>query len=154
MGSLTASIDGATKVWTAYDFSVGAFDASAWFSRSYADDAAPGETAFTLIGYPDADPRAQDGLFRLALRLDGPPAPSVPVRSAVVEIIDGRDFAAPRLVGTGTATLTRVDLEPGLSGYGDAAGTFSGRLCEPAGAAESCRTVTGSFVTRVQFDGL
>lgn len=152
LGTISATIDGTGGVWTTYDFSVGAFDASAWFSRSGETGAAPDETTLTLVGYPDANPRAEDGLLRVVLRLDGRPAPGIRVTGATIEVIDDADFGEPRLAGTGTGTLTSVTIGEG-SGYGEAAGSFEGRLCSPTASGDTCLAVAGSFATGVQYEG-
>lgn len=153
LGTMSAVIGDSQASWTTFDFSVGAFDASAWFSRSYEPDAGPGETTLTLVGYPNENPRAENGLLRVVLRLDGRPEAGVRVIGATLELIDNRDFAAPRLAGTGSGSLTRADIGQG-SGYGEAAGQFDGRLCPPDDPDGACLSVTGSFTTTVQYDGL
>lgn len=147
MGDITADVAGVAKTWATYDFSVGAFDASAWFGSS------DGAVTLTVTGYPDDNPRAGRGLLRLQGRLAGPPAAGVAVEDATVAVLDGdRDW--PTLSGTATLRIERLTREAAGGGYGEIGGSFEGALCPPAVMGAPCQQITGRFRTTVQFDGV
>jgi hypothetical protein len=136
-------------VWTTYDFSVGAYDASAWFGRP-----GGGPVTLTITAYPDANPRAENGLVRLVVELPGVPTGPGPLPEGVMALIDGRDWNDPVASGPASVTLTGITREQAESGYGTISGTFTGGFCEEVGDLTECRDLTGRFDTRVQFDGL
>jgi hypothetical protein len=148
MGTITGVQGDRAVAWTTYDFSVGAYDASAWFGVR--DDV----VRLTMTGYPPGDPRSDDGLLRITGRVDGPLEAGTAVTEGTLALVDARDWDAPRLSGPATITLEALSRDQETSGYGSISGTFSGTLCPPAGMGMPCQLVTGRFSTRVQFDGL
>ena len=148
MGSITGTQDGSAVAWTTYDFSVGAYDASAWFGRR------DGVVALTMTGYPPGDPRSDDGLIRLTARVEGPLAAGTTLAAGRVALIDGGNRDSPRPSGDATLTLDSLSREQAESGYGRISGSFAGALCPPAGMGQPCQQIEGRFDTAVQFDGL
>jgi hypothetical protein len=147
IGEVMAQLDGAPIFWETYDFSIGAFDASAFFGG---EKAAP---VFHLTGYPPGRPDVMDNRLRLEGR--GAPAAGV-LAGAVVELID-EDPEGPRLCSAGQAADVVLDRVSRLnSGYGHATGHFSARLCPlgttTAKVTQVCQQISGRFETDFQYD--
>ena len=159
MGTIVlTSAAGDRMVWNTYDYSVGAFDAAAWF----ADTADGGR--LTLIGRPEGQPRAETGLIRIEAPFTGAPGPGMTFGPATIIGHDRGTQETPDLRSqTAAVTLTAFDrsrtdvgsvLVDGqeLATYGEIAGEITARLCPVDGSP--CEDVSGSFATEVQFDGI
>lgn len=78
-----------------------------------------------------------------------------------IEIIAGKDWDGPRLTSEGSPAkiiLDRIATDPDRVVLGDATGRFSATLCAATGMPAvvdrtQCQTLTGSFVTGLQFPG-
>lgn len=159
MGGVVLTEAGTDTTLTTFDFSIGAFDASAFFLKM--EEAEP---TFFLTAWPGADPDAKSGLLRLEASFAGKVAAGSAASSALVAISIKDDFSGRRWTseGGGTATLvidTFTPETPGnSSGYGHATGHFAARICsgdgDPAVVAKTarCREVSGSFATDVQYE--
>lgn len=156
MGEVTLTGPEGTTVFTTYDFSVGAFDASAWF------DSQGEKPHFTLSAYPDANPDAEVGKLWLTTLFDAAPKSGSKGLYTLVEIPATKDREGPRLSSAArkaTVTLDSFTKEDpaATSGYGHVTGHFTARLCPvdhspavrvPGGA---CHDVSGTFDTKVQY---
>jgi hypothetical protein len=148
IGTVTATLDGAAAAWASYDFSVGAFDASAYFGGT---TAAP---EFRLLAYVPGQPDLQEG--RLHLTGMGPPEAGV-LRGALVEIVD-EDLEGARLSSAGQSAdivLDRVMRRD--TGYGHASGHFRATLCQVGSPVAkvrkgACHVISGTFETDFQYD--
>lgn len=146
LGSVAAVIDGTAAGWETFDFSVGAFDASAWFMK--VDEA----VVLTVNGYPDGNPRAEDGLIRIAATFGTAIPAAGTVTQGFVSIVDDRAWDTPRLRGPVTVTVDTIRRDAATSGYGDLTARLAGEICAAAGG--DCREITGTITTRFQYDGL
>ncbi len=158
MGTATVSGAQGGKVYTTYDFSVGAFDASAWF------DVEDGKQRFALIGYPDQNHEAEVGRLHLVTHFAAPPKAGSKGTDAMIEVyLDGK-HDGKRMSTAHTKARIVIDSftknDPtNTSGYGHVTGHFAGRMCptdgEPDKAvvqATGCEDVAGSFDTDVQYE--
>lgn len=159
MGTATLEEGGTQKVLTTIDFSIGAFDASAYFQHM--EEPAP---EFRLSAWPGGDAEATSGILVLEGTFGGKIAPgSAAVAAKVAELI-GTDPSGRRWTSEagGTASLVIDSFAPerpgASSGYGHATGHFAGRICSGDGdpvrpaAERRCREVTGQFETDVQYE--
>lgn len=156
MGTVTLTGPEGTQTFTTYDFSIGAFDASAWFDTQ-------GEAPhFTLTAYPDGNPDAEAGKFWLTTAFDAAPESGSKGRYTLVEIPATQDREGPRLSSAARKASVTIDSftkeDPGnTSGYGHVTGHFAARLCQvdhaPAVRMSGgpCQDVTGTFDTQVQY---
>ncbi len=139
---------------TTYDFSIGAFDASAWFGEGLRG------RGFQLMAYPDENPDATKGRLFLWGGLDAW-APGK-TRAALVEILMGTDIDGRRWTSAGKPAELVIDSftpqEKGhSSGYGHVTGHFSATVCsgdkDPVVVAPNarCREVSGRFATDAQY---
>jgi hypothetical protein len=151
LGEVVLHEHGRESLLTTYDFSIGAFDASAWLAS---DATGP---VFHLTAYPDA--KAETGLLRLSGQLDGD-LPAVLV-DPLVEINLAPGFVGRRWSSAGQRVeITLEELVPddpeAGSGYARFAGHFEARLCsadrKPVVIAPGarCRSLSGRFETRGQ----
>lgn len=148
MGDITGKIAGQPVAWQTYDFSIGAFDASAWIAKDYD---APG-IGLRLTGHPVGDP---DGLGnRVSIFANFPDIPQSGQISENARIeIDNKDVDGPVMTSKGQAVkVTVTQISRSDSAYGSIAGTAQGTICDPSSAA--CRPVVLDFKTELQFDGV
>lgn len=152
MGALTGTLAGAPAEWQTYDFSIGAFDASAQASADWQS----GEVSVLLIGYPPGAPQADAGRlwvsgdFGQSLRRGAAQAPEV-------MLVQGKDRDGPRLTSQGqTAELVIDTIGPARpdSYSRRVTGRIRARLCPQgyaAGAAlPDCADLALRFDTDLQ----
>lgn len=155
LGTVSFESGGTVQIFTTFDFSVGAFDASAWF------DSRDGVQRFTMTAYPEENPDAESGLLRVTAGLPGGRVAGSEGAPVLVEILwegkrDGR-----KLTSVGHPASLVIDRftpdTDSSSGYGQAKGRFKATLCPGTGdpakvtLGTDCQTVSGSFDTRVQY---
>lgn len=151
MGTVSLTEGGVTQVFTTYDFSVGAFDGSAWFG--------PGDPGARLVmtAYPDRNPDAETGLLRIEAELPALPVRKTVTGAALVQVLDragsGRvlwsNLGRPAWLEVGS--FARI----GADAYGHVTGSYRTVLCDmTAPEKNDCHEVTGTFDTQVQFDGI
>lgn len=146
LGDIEARLGGKPSVWETYDFSVGAFDASAWID--YYDG-----IVLTLQGFPVGQAEVEGQRLSIRATFDGMVKPGDQGKAVRVELFD-RNFDGPRQSSKGRAaslTVTRVESGPDTSGYGHISGTFTARLCPMAGKNGPCRQIEGRFDTGMQY---
>ncbi|GGL62174.1 hypothetical protein [Wenxinia marina] len=153
MGTMRARLDGRPFEWTTFDFSVGAFDATAWLQR------VDGAIQLSLRGLPDGDPEADRGW--LFVRGTLPSLAPGETTAAVVALTKEDSIVGPRWQSLpGAATLVLETLErDGDEVYGHATGRYAATVCPTDGEAiafdeTDCRRVEGTFDTEIQFDSL
>lgn len=150
LGDVTGKLGGKAIAWQAYDFSIGALDASVWAGNPW------GPVEFYLTGFTPGDPQSRRmGLhvtagfgdtFRTG-KADGP---------VTVVITLGSDDMGPRLSSEGhSASLSIASLVPSADNqnYGHVTGTITARLCPVMWEGKSCQDFTAGFDTDMQFDG-
>lgn len=158
MGGVVLTEKGQDTPYMTYDFSIGAFDASAFFLKMET-----GEPTFTLTAWPDSNPDATEGILRVKGQFTGKIEPGSRDDKAVVAITIRDDFQGRRWTSEGGEGVLVIDsfkpeMPESSSGYGHATGHFEARICsadgDPAVVAPNarCRQVTGSFETDVQYE--
>jgi hypothetical protein len=156
MGQVTLTGPEGTTTFTTYDFSVGAFDASAFF------DTREEKPHFTIMGYPNENPDAEAGTFWLTTQFDVAAKAGSKGRYTLVEIATTKDHEGPRQSSAARKASLTIDSftkeDPtATSGYGHVTGHFTARMCQvdhsPAvrQPGSTCHNVSGSFDTQVQY---
>ena len=154
MGEVSALLDMQELRWQTYDFSIGAFDASAWAT----DDAGP--VTLRIMGYQPGKPDRMEQRIWIKASFAGMPAPKSKAVEALVEVIAGADTEGARLTSMGqNAVVTIMAVKrAGDETYGQMAGKFSARLCWKPDAeqpvTDRCQTISGDFDTSVQFENM
>ncbi len=151
MGEISGALGKKPMAWETYDFSIGAFDASAWVNEYQ------GVVTLRLMGYPPGQPKVMAG--RVLISADMGKALKKRGKSSAVEveIYQGEDRDGPRLSNKGVGgklKITRLKLAPGAaSGYGAIEGVVTARLCPVDWKEQSCHDFNATFKTELQFDG-
>lgn len=141
MGTITGEGDGDTITWTTYDFSVGAFDASAWATR---DNEGRGPERLSILGYTTSDSKTGRILIRA-----GVPGYQTGTYLAEVLLVDA-DLDAPRVMGMVTMEVTTFRQDRDRDAYGDFRARASGTLCSVPDPA-NCFPATFVIDTRLQY---
>jgi hypothetical protein len=150
MGEIAGTLGKQAVAWETYDFSVGAFDASAWIGRF------DGVYRVSLLGYPPGNPKARAGrLLIRATYTDLPVAGAIPT-SVQIEISDTENLdKGPRLSSKGRGAevaLTAISRED--YAYGRIAGKATARLCPVGGKDGGCHVITVTFDSQLQYDSI
>lgn len=151
MGEISGFLGKEAVAWETFDFSIGAFDASAWVNEYN------GVVTLRLMGYPPGQPQIDTG--RVLISADMGKALKKRGKSSEVEIEIYRDEDrdGPRLSNKGKAgrlKITRLKPAPGAaSGYGEIEGVVTARLCPVDWKEQRCQDFSASFTTDLQFDG-
>jgi hypothetical protein len=151
MGTVSLTEGGATQVFTTHDFSVGAFDGSAWFG--------PGDPGARLMmtACPDRNPDAETGLLRIEAQLPAPPVAGAVTGQVLVQV-PGRAGSVPiRWSSLGRPAWLAVGsfARTGSDAFGQVTGRFGTTLCDMVAPKKNdCHEGTGTFDTEVQFDGI
>ncbi|MFT4149968.1 MAG: hypothetical protein QM656_07190 [Paracoccaceae bacterium] len=147
LGDVTATLDGKPAAWETYDFSIGAFDASAWI------DSYDG-FRLKIIGYTPGNPDAEADHLVIEARFDGKPRAGDTGRPVLVEIYD-KGLTGRRASSEGkpaTLTVDRIKTGFNSSGYGSFTGSFRATLCPKGGKTGPCREIAGRFDTGMQYE--
>ena len=151
IGVISAELAGKAAGWETYDYSIGAFDASAQFSGP---KAAP---MFRMLGLPPGQPSSTTNRITMAGNAPGG-AKAGPLAKPLIEIVAGTNWDGLRLSSSGQQAEIVVDtLTPKDSGYGHATGHFSAIVCAANDMpikvdTRHCQPLTGTFETDLQFD--
>jgi len=147
MGEVTGTLNGRAVKWETFDFSVGAFDASAWA------DHYQGKATFRINGYLPGKPDAE----RMQLRVGtewGAALTTGPAPGAVeVAILRGGDPEGPRLTSAGQTARVVIDsIGPARedSYSRRVTGTVTARLCPVDWPFRHCADLELRFDTDVQ----
>ncbi len=143
MGRVIVEGDGDRVVWSTYDFSVGAFDASAWVT---ATGGGTGPQLVTIMGYLSHDMKEHRVLIRAGVGgyAAGP-------GQGTLRLIDA-DIDAPTMSGLITLDVQKLQRDEADAAYGDFRATGTGTLCATDDAS-NCFDVTLDIDTRIQFGG-
>lgn len=149
MGDITGTLDGKPVAWAAYDFSIGAFDASADATRDWDTKV----VNLQIIGYTPGDP--QNDSMRVRLKGDfGTILRPGPATAAVeIAIFRTRDWKGPRLTSEGKRAELVIDsIGPIVpNSYSRrVTGHASAELCPKKWLFKSCKTIELRFDTDVQ----
>ena len=149
IGDIKALLNGKAAAWQTYDFSLGAFDASAQFVG--AKDA----PVFRMLGFPPGQPKSE--VNRITMKGAGP-VKAVALSDVLVEIVAGANWDGLRLSSQGQAATLVLDSVAAKDGvYGHVTGHFTAHLCRAMGQparvdVRYCQDMTGKFETDYQAD--
>jgi hypothetical protein len=150
MGEVTGTMGEEVKLWETFDFSIGAFDASAWAGESFTADG----IAAHVMAYPDGEPDTMAG--RIYAEADFGPALRVGKGGKPrVEIYAEEDIDGPRLSSDGQNALFLIDsIGPKVDGsYARrVTGRIEARLCPIDWAGQECTDVALRFDTEMQLE--
>lgn len=167
MGDGAVTLNGASRSYTTYDFSIGAFDASVQFRKDYDCSGKgsckdTGKILLSLVAHPDANPDATGDL--VVIRGLFPRVPNAPRKakgvSIAIENVGGVEGKYLRSNGAAKLALTAIKRgdEDGSDSYGTLSATVTGTVCEateealvPGGACQPFKAV---FTTKVQYDSV
>lgn len=152
MGDITGTLDGKPVAWATYDFSIGAFDASAGATSDWDTKV----VNLQIIGYTPGDP--QNDRMRVRLKGDfGTILRPGPATAAVeIAILRTRDWDGARLTSEGNRAELVIDsIGPKVpdSYSRHMTGHASAELCPKKWLFKSCKTIELRFDTDVQIDG-
>lgn len=149
MGDITGTLDGKPVAWATYDFSIGAFDASAGATSDWDTKV----VNLQIIGYTPGDP--QNDRMRVRLKGDfGTILRPGPATAAVeIAILRTRDWDGARLTSEGNRAELVIDsIGPKVpdSYSRHMTGHASAELCPKKWLFKSCKTIELRFDTEVQ----
>lgn len=150
MGEISGTFGGKPVAWETFDFSVGAFDASAWADRDWETR----QVMAHLMGYEPGKPDEMtdrlfvEGDFGKALRTGR-------AQGAVVLIVQGQDLDGPRLSSEGRRSRFWIDsigpkVEDSYSRR--VTGRLEARVCPVNWPGQGCRDLVLRFDTDMQMD--
>lgn len=148
MGEIDARVGRKPVRFETFDFSVGAFDASAWVALE------DRSRKLTLIGYPKG-PEGRRGRLRIVGYFPGEMIPGK-LLGPLGEIYDGEGLDGHRMSTLGNPTevvVEALEREAGAA-YGRVRGRITGTLCPRGGKNGVCKSFEARFDTAVQFDGV
>ena len=149
MGDITGTLDGKPVAWATYDFSIGAFDASAGATSDWDTKV----VNLQIIGYTPGDP--QNDRMRVRLKGDfGTVLRPGPATAAVeIAIFRNKEWDGARLTSEGNhAELVIDSIGPKVpdSYSRHMTGHASAELCPKKWLFKSCKTIELRFDTDVQ----
>ncbi|MGL6210567.1 MAG: hypothetical protein ACRC14_12140 [Paracoccaceae bacterium] len=153
MGDVTATVGGTAASWQTYDFSVGAFDASAWVSDT--DD----KITLRIMAYPAGQPDKMEDRLRIVAEFPLFPSPGSTPDTVLVEVLAGEDIDGKKLTSGATPVAFTLDTFTRESyAYGRTTGSFEAVIClkrsEKAKISAKCKPIKGRFDTSIQFDNM
>lgn len=154
MGDVSTTLGDRALSWQTYDFSVGAFDASAWMHAEGSG------FELRIMAYLPHQPRRMKDRIFIRAQFAALPEAGAAAQSVAVSIMAGDNLDGPRLTSEGQpATLeitgfTRKNDES----YGAGSGTFRTVLCKTRGSSarigKKCQPFEGTFDTELQFENM
>lgn len=134
--------------WEFFDFSIGAFDASAWVDQDWSSKV----VRLHLAGYAPGKP--EDKKFRLRVTGDfGQAFHSGAAEAPLVEVLRGQDAEGPRLSSQGQRAELVIDsigAQPADSYLRPISGHIEARLCPQQWLFKACQDISLRFDTKVQ----
>jgi len=153
MGEVTATVGGRDVVWQTYDFSVGAFDASAWVNDL--DD----QITLRIMAYPEGQPDKMEDRLLIEVVFPLFPSPGSTPKSVLVEVLGVKDSDGRKLTsGTSPVVFTLDEFSRNSYAYGRTKGSFEATIClkrtATAKLSKKCQPIKGRFDTEIQFDNM
>ena len=154
MGAVSATLGDKALSWQTYDFSVGAFDASAWMHEE-----GSGYELRIMAYLPDQPRRKKDRIFIVA-QFAALPEAGAAAQSVTVNIMAGDKLDGPRLTSEGQPATLEITgfTRKGDESYGEGSGTFRTVLCKTRGGTarigKKCKPFEGTFDTELQFENM
>lgn len=152
MGDISGTLGGKAMAWETFDYSIGAFDASAQARVDWETKEVSLHITGMKPGKPDED--RQRILIKADFGTALQPGPAAGV--AQVLFLRGKDSDGPRLVSdreTAEVVLDSIGPQVADSYSRRMTGHVSARLCPVGWAFTKCQDVTLRFDTDVQVDG-
>lgn len=150
MGEVSGEMGGKPVAWETFDFSIGAFDASAWASKDFET-----KRIFAhLNGYVPGEPDNLAGRIMAQARF-GKVLRTGKGKQPLVEVLQGEDREGPRLSSKGqSAQFVIESIGPkGENSYSRrVTGHIEARLCPIDWAEMTCQPITLRFDTDMQMD--
>jgi len=153
MGAVTATVGGRALTWQTYDFSIGAFDASAWVGDT--DD----NVTLHIMAYPEGQPEKMEDRLHIVAEFGLFPSPGGPADTVLIEVLGEKDIDGRKLTsGTTPVVFTLEEFTRSSYAYGHARGRFEATLClkrsKTAQVSRKCQQIRGRFDTDIQFDNM
>jgi hypothetical protein len=150
MGDVWGALAGKSVAWETFDFSIGAFDASAWVGAGYDEPL----MTLRIMAYPPGEPDTMAGrVFAIAEFGDVlHPGEGTKVE---VSIMQGDDIEGARLSSAGqTAVLVVESIGPARENSYNRRliGTIEARLCPVDWEGQECQDLNLRFDTDVQME--
>jgi len=148
LGAAKGTLGDKPVMWEFFDFSIGAFDASAWVDSDWTSKV----VSFHLMGYTPGEP--EDMRFRLHVTGDfGTVFHTGAAEAPLVEVLKGADTDGPRLTSEGQPVEVVIESigpkEPD-SYLRHVTGRVSARVCPKGWLFKSCKDIALRFDTEVQ----
>lgn len=150
MGDVSGEVNGVATHWETFDFSIGAFDGSAWAGADW-------ETKLVtahIMAYAPGEPERMEG--RLYAEADfGRALRTGKGRKVAVEIYAEQDREGPRLTSEGQKAVFVIEsIGPKVEGSYSrkVTGRIEARLCPVDWPEQACQDVTLRFDTRMQIE--
>lgn len=148
MGTMSGTMGGVPVAWETYDFSVGAFDASAWAEADYDS----GIVGVHIMAYPPGEPETMAGRIN-ATAAFGRALKTGKGRNVEVAIQKGDDIDGPRLSSEGQTAVFVIDsigpkVEDSYSRR--VTGHIEATLCPVDWAEQACQDIVLTFDTDMQ----
>lgn len=150
MGDMTGTMGGTPVAWETFDFSVGAYDASAWADADWETKVVMAH----LMGYSPGKPKEMtgrvfvEGTFGTALRTGAATA-------VVISVLKGQDFDGPRLSSDGqqaSFVIESIGPKVAQSYSRRVTGRVEARLCPVDWPGQACQDVSLRFDTDMQME--
>lgn len=148
LGAAKGNLGDKAVAWEFYDFSIGAFDASAWVDSDWTSKV----VSFHLMGYTPGEPEE----MRFRLRVSGELGKVFQTGTAeapLVEVLKGRDIDGPRLTSEGQraeVVIESIGPKQPDSYLRHVTGRVSARVCPKDWLFKSCKDIALRFDTEVQ----
>ncbi|GLS87393.1 hypothetical protein GCM10010873_35530 [Cypionkella aquatica] len=148
LGGAAGQLGDTSVAWEFFDFSIGAFDASAWVDRDYNS----GTVRLHLMGYAPGKP--DDTRNRLLAQGDfGKAFHTGAAEMPLVEVLQGSDVDGPKLTSKGQRAeivVESIGPLPENSYLRHVTGRLTARVCPQDWPLKSCQTIALQFETDVQ----
>ena len=150
MGEVSGTFGGVPVVWETFDFSVGAFDASAWVGVGFETP----KVAAHVTAYPVDEPDTMAGRIFAEAEF-GAEFRTGKGRNVTVEVYQGDDRDGPRLSSKGKAARFVIEsIGPATEGSYNrrVTGRIEARLCPISWDAQACQDIALQFDTDMQME--
>jgi len=150
MGEVSGSFGGTPVAWETFDFSIGAYDASAWVGMGYETE----KIEAHLMAYPVDDPDTKAGRIYAHAEF-GAAFRTGKGRNVTVEIYQGDDRDGPRLSSEGKMARLVIDsIGPATEGSYSrrVVGRIEARLCPVDWKGQDCQDIALQFDTDMQVE--
>ncbi|MDQ2067679.1 hypothetical protein Q9295_14980 [Xinfangfangia sp. CPCC 101601] len=147
---MVGSLGGAPVAWETYDFSVGAYDSSAWADLDPDSKRVKARLMGYLVGKPDERPGR---IF--AIGETGKALRKGKARKVEVKILQGEDLDGPRLSSEGQRAEMRIDhVGPQIpdSYNRKVTGRIKAKLCPIDWPGQKCQNIELTFDTLMQVE--